>query len=74
MHPEDVFKDLIDLNLANLLYCGVGLVPGYWATFALIENKFFGRKRIQLLGFAVLTVLFIIIGTPPEALYSLHPH
>lgn len=62
VHPEDVFKDLIDLTLANLLYCGVGLVPGYWATFALIENKFLGRKRIQLLGFAVLTVLFIIIG------------
>ena len=39
-----------------------GLIPGYWATFLLIDS--WGRKPIQLMGFAMLTALFIIMGKP----------
>ena len=57
---SNVFRDLIDLAVANLLFSGVGLIPGYWVTFLVIEK--WGRKRIQLMGFAVLAVLFVIMG------------
>ncbi|GJE93815.1 phosphate permease [Phanerochaete sordida] len=61
--PQNVFNDLRDLAAANLLFSGVGLVPGYWVTFLLIEHRWFGRKRIQLIGFAALALLFVVIGT-----------
>jgi PHS family inorganic phosphate transporter-like MFS transporter len=37
-----------------------GLIPGYWASFFLID--IWGRKPIQLMGFSVLTVIFVIMG------------
>ncbi|EKM50794.1 uncharacterized protein PHACADRAFT_105051 [Phanerochaete carnosa HHB-10118-sp] len=64
----DVFRDLIDLAVANLLFSGVGLVPGYWVTFLFIEK--WGRKRIQLIGFAVLTVLFIVMEPSSLSLFG----
>ena len=37
-----------------------GLIPGYWVAFLFIDS--WGRKPIQLMGFIVLTALFIIMG------------
>jgi PHS family inorganic phosphate transporter-like MFS transporter len=37
-----------------------GAVPGYWFTVAFVDTV--GRKPIQLAGFAILTVLFIVMG------------
>ena len=56
-----VFRDLIDLCWLNLIFSGVGLIPGYVATWLVIEK--WGRKIIQMMGFAILTVLFTIMGT-----------
>ncbi|KAG8728382.1 Inorganic phosphate transporter pho84 [Ceratobasidium sp. 423] len=65
-------KDCSDYNLANsydilfgissgnLILAAGGLIPGYWATFLLVDS--WGRKPIQIMGFIVLTVLFLIIG------------
>jgi len=36
------------------------LIPGYYATFFLIDV--WGRKPIQLMGFAMLTIIFVIMG------------
>jgi PHS family inorganic phosphate transporter-like MFS transporter len=38
-----------------------GSVPGYWVAVAFLDT--IGRKPIQLGGFAILTVLFIAMGT-----------
>ena len=37
-----------------------GLIPGYLFSFLLIDS--WGRKPIQLMGFSMLTVIFIIMG------------
>lgn len=39
-----------------------GLIPGYWVTFLVIDHRLFGRKRIQLQGFVILTILFLVMG------------
>lgn len=61
---SDTFNDFINLCVANMFFSGVGLVLGYWTTFCVIDNvKWGGRKRIQMMGFAMLSVLFLIMGT-----------
>ncbi|KAJ3367481.1 phosphate transporter [Allomyces arbusculus] len=45
--------------LGNLILSLCGTVPGYWITVFTIEKL--GRTRIQLLGFAALTVIFIVL-------------
>ncbi|KAJ2308127.1 hypothetical protein IWW55_000610 [Coemansia sp. RSA 2706] len=46
--------------LGNIIINILGSVPGYWITVFTIERL--GRKTIQLMGFAVLTVLYVILG------------
>jgi PHS family inorganic phosphate transporter-like MFS transporter len=48
------------VSLGNTILAVAGLIPGYYATFFLIDS--WGRKPIQLMGFTILTVLFIIMG------------
>lgn len=56
-----VYTTLRNLSLGNLILSAAGLVPGYWVAFFLIDR--WGRKPIQLMGFSVLTVLFLVMGT-----------
>lgn len=56
----DVFKTLHNLCIGNIILSVAGLIPGYWLCFFFIDK--WGRKPIQLMGFAVLTVLFSIMG------------
>ncbi|RUP49683.1 phosphate:H+ symporter [Jimgerdemannia flammicorona] len=51
-----LFKTIVGNIIINLL----GSVPGYWITVFTVEKL--GRKPIQLFGFGMLTVLFIILG------------
>ncbi|VDB94294.1 unnamed protein product [Peniophora sp. CBMAI 1063] len=51
---------LLKTSVGNIILAVGGLIPGYWATFLLIDS--WGRKPIQLMGFGMLTVLFIIMG------------
>ncbi|KAJ2014822.1 hypothetical protein GGI06_003460 [Coemansia sp. S85] len=46
--------------LGNIIINILGSVPGYWISVFTIERL--GRVRIQLLGFAALTVLYLILG------------
>ncbi|KAI0349738.1 inorganic phosphate transporter [Trametes cingulata] len=58
--PAEIYQNLHNASLGNLVLSVAGLVPGYWAAFVFIDR--WGRKPIQFMGFAVLTVLFIIMG------------
>ena len=53
-----VFAKYYNLAVGNLIIAMMGTVPGYFVTVALIEKL--GRKPIQYLGFAALT---LILGT-----------
>jgi len=54
------FQNLKNVCVGNIILSVAGLIPGYYASFLLIDS--WGRKPIQLMGFAVLTVLFVIMG------------
>jgi PHS family inorganic phosphate transporter-like MFS transporter len=62
------FETLKNVAVGNIILAFGGLIPGYWATFLLIDS--WGRKPIQFMGFAVLTVIFIIMGFGYSALQS----
>ncbi|KAF5324099.1 hypothetical protein D9619_011200 [Psilocybe cf. subviscida] len=60
------YSSLHNVCVGNLILSAAGLIPGCWATFLLIDK--WGRKPIQLMGFIVLTALFIILGFSYEKL------
>ena len=49
-----------NLGIGNIILSAAGLIPGYWFSVAFIDT--IGRKPIQIGGFAILTVIFCIIG------------
>ncbi|KAI9504786.1 phosphate transporter [Coemansia spiralis] len=53
-------KFIIRNCLGNIIINLLGSVPGYWISVFTIERL--GRKRIQLMGFAMLTILYIVLG------------
>jgi PHS family inorganic phosphate transporter-like MFS transporter len=55
-----VYQNLKNICIGNLILAVAGLIPGYYATYIFVDK--WGRKPIQLMGFIVLTVLFIIMG------------
>ncbi|KAF9998661.1 Inorganic phosphate transporter pho84 [Entomortierella chlamydospora] len=66
-----VFDDLWRTTLGNLTVSLLGFVPGYWFTVFLIEKM--GRKRIQFMGFGMLTILFIILSAAFHQLKQIVP-
>ncbi|KAK4687221.1 MFS transporter, PHS family, inorganic phosphate transporter, partial [Tremellales sp. Uapishka_1] len=56
----NVYQTLYNVSVGNLILAVGGLIPGYWFSFALID--FWGRKPIQLMGFTLLTIIFICMG------------
>ncbi|CAE6536958.1 unnamed protein product [Rhizoctonia solani] len=59
---------MLDASIGNLILAAGGLIPGYWATFFLIDS--WGRKPIQIMGFIVLTVIFLVMGGAWESLHG----
>jgi len=57
---QKVYDNLYNISVGNLILAAAGLIPGYWATFAVID--IWGRKPIQYMGFVLLTILFVIMG------------
>ncbi|KAJ7716744.1 phosphate transporter [Mycena maculata] len=55
-----VYLSLYNVCVGNLIFSVAGLIPGYYASFFLIDS--WGRRPIQLMGFIVLTILFICMG------------
>jgi len=68
-----VYQSLYNVSVGNIILAVGGLIPGYWASFFLIDV--WGRKPIQLMGFIVLTILFLIMGTAYNTLtHHAHSH
>ncbi|KAJ9138945.1 Phosphate permease [Pleurostoma richardsiae] len=57
---KNTYEILYNTAVGNLIIVLAGAVPGYWVTVATVDT--IGRKPIQLGGFAILTVLFIVMG------------
>ena len=56
----DPYTQLKNVAVGNIIITVMGTVPGYWFTVLLIDK--WGRKSIQLMGFSILTILFIVLG------------
>ncbi|PFH52894.1 hypothetical protein AMATHDRAFT_55725, partial [Amanita thiersii Skay4041] len=59
-NTTDIYSNLYNVCVGNLILSVAGLIPGYWVSFLFIDS--WGRKPIQLMGFSMLTILFIIMG------------
>ena len=57
---EAIYQNLKAVAIGNLILSAAGLIPGYYVSFILIDS--WGRKPIQLMGFILLTIIFIIMG------------
>lgn len=65
-----IYQALHNISVGNIILSVGGLIPGYWASFLLIDS--WGRKPIQLMGFTVLTALFVVMGFGYNALTKTH--
>ncbi|KAF9162356.1 Inorganic phosphate transporter pho84 [Mortierella sp. AD011] len=66
-----VYDNLWKTTLGNLIVSVLGFVPGYWFTVFLIERM--GRRRIQFMGFGMVTVLFVILSAAFHQLKNIVP-
>jgi len=55
-----IYQNLLNVSIGNMVLSVAGLIPGYYATFLLVDS--WGRKPIQLMGFSMLTIIFVIMG------------
>ncbi|WPK26886.1 hypothetical protein PUMCH_004254 [Australozyma saopauloensis] len=56
----NVYKSLYNQAVGNLILICAGSLPGYWVSAATLD--IIGRKPVQLGGFIILTVLFVVLG------------
>jgi PHS family inorganic phosphate transporter-like MFS transporter len=59
---HNVYEFLYNTAVGNIIIVLAGAVPGYWVSVATIDTL--GRKTIQLGGFCILTILFIVSCSP----------
>ncbi|KAJ6789380.1 hypothetical protein PWT90_00933 [Aphanocladium album] len=57
---KNVYELLYNTAVGNVIIVLAGAVPGYWVSVATIDT--IGRKPVQMAGFIILTILFIVMG------------
>jgi PHS family inorganic phosphate transporter-like MFS transporter len=65
---QEIYENLWNISVGNLILAVAGLIPGYWVSFLFIDS--WGRKPIQFLGFSVLTCTFVVMGFGYDKLIS----
>jgi MFS transporter, PHS family, inorganic phosphate transporter len=56
-----IYYNIYDNIEYTMIIVATSLLPGYLAAFLVIDS--WGRKPLQFLGFIVLTILFLIMGS-----------
>jgi len=57
---QGVYDNLKNICVGNLILAVGGLIPGYYFSFLFIDS--WGRRNIQLMGFTLLTIIFVVMG------------
>jgi PHS family inorganic phosphate transporter-like MFS transporter len=57
---SDAYTAVFRVCVGNVIINLLGSVPGYWISVFTIDK--IGRKTIQIMGFAMLTIMFVILG------------
>ena len=65
---SNMFQIFYRTAVGNLIIVCAGAIPGYWVTVATVDT--IGRKPIQIGGFCILTILFLVIGFAFNSLSS----
>jgi len=68
---NNVYETFYNTAVGNLILICAGAIPGYWVTVATVDT--IGRKTIQLMGFIMLTILFVVIGFAYDSIIA-HTH
>jgi len=68
---KKAFLSLYNTAIGNIIITAMGTVPGYWVTVLFVDK--WGRKPIQLMGFAILTIIFVIMGAAFDKLKEVIP-
>jgi PHS family inorganic phosphate transporter-like MFS transporter len=67
---SNMYHVFYNTAVGNLILICAGAIPGYWVTVATVDTV--GRKPIQLMGFIMLTIVFIVIGFAYDPLSHSH--
>lgn len=59
-NSNSIYQSLFNTAVGNLIIVCAGSLPGYWLSVAFMDT--IGRRPIQIGGFAILTLLFCVIG------------
>lgn len=57
---SDVYQVLYKVAVGNIILVCAGALPGYWVSMFTVD--IIGRKPIQMMGFVILTLLFLVWG------------
>jgi PHS family inorganic phosphate transporter-like MFS transporter len=63
-----IYQNLLNTCIGNMILSVAGLIPGYYFSMIFIDS--WGRKPIQLMGFIMLTIIFIIMGFGYDAILA----
>lgn len=61
-----MFEKVAHLIVGNIIVVLAGNLPGYWIAIALIDIV--GRRGLQLIGFSMLTVIYVILSAGYNAI------
>jgi len=65
---KNVYHQLYNLAAGNCIIICAGAIPGYWVSVLTVDT--IGRKPIQLGGFCILFILFIVWGSAYDKISS----
>lgn len=67
---ENLYLNLRNTATGQIVLICAGALPGYWLTVFTVDK--FGRKPIQIGGFAILTIIFCVLGFAWKVLSKTH--
>ncbi|RLM64849.1 putative inorganic phosphate transporter 1-13 [Panicum miliaceum] len=65
---DNPFKQMINVTALHTVIALCGTLPGYFFTVALVDR--FGRVRIQLLGFTMMSVFIVCLAVPYDQYWT----
>ncbi|KAF2741256.1 phosphate permease [Polyplosphaeria fusca] len=69
-NKPNLYEDLKNTATGQLVLICAGAIPGYWMTVFTVDKL--GRKTIQIAGFAILTIIFCVLGFAWQGLTKVH--
>ncbi|CAL9028448.1 unnamed protein product [Prunus brigantina] len=69
-YKSNVYEDAIQVALFQAILAICSTIPGYWFTVYFIDR--IGRRKIQMMGFLVMALVYFAIGIPYTSYWKDH--